>query len=598
MHQSNLPQSAGAHPMRRKSAWLAGLASLALTLPAAADWPAGGKDVDHAGSVAWGSPLLRFYDLPSGDLGLIAIGLVGMSYGFWAQRISVGGDIAPGWPGDGVAMPHAFTGDGWEYGTGLDDSACTWFAGPSYVTPTMTRKTGTGFIRPDALLVPAPLYVWPTSTPASEPGTGVVVRAQGGVYVVSNGSGSRIQRLTRSGGVAPGWPAGGVSLGLTAVTPADPIAAISDGAGGAIAFSAVFGPYIQRVDSTAVRHAGWPPLGLPLSSDPADANSDGWMHVTGSLIPSGTDHFIAAWPTPAGQSVKVLKLQRFSADGSVDPAWPAVGVLAVAADTLWGITVISDGLGGAHVLWYTGDNHQRGTHVLANGQFAAGLDATGVPLPAPGSKLRMLPSGYRPLVPYVVGDAAPNGGLVYAWADSTLVPKWTVRVRWLLSDYTANPSEPTEGRLIVPTLGPDEFVGDLCGVHSDGLGGAFVGWIHTTYDPPYHQTNKRIQMTRLLPSSLVGAPPPKPDAPALALSAPRPNPARDAVAFVISLPDDAPARIELLDVAGRVCRTQDVQGAGPRTVVFADLGSLAPGLYFARASSHAGARAMRVALSR
>jgi hypothetical protein len=89
------------------------------------------------------------------------------------------------------------------------------------------------------------------------------------------------------------------------------------------------------------------------------------------------------------------------------------------------------------------------------------------------------------------------------------------------------------------------------------------------------------------------------DAPhALALSAPRPNPARGSVALAVMLPDDAPARVELLDVAGRVQRTQTVAGAGAHSVAFRDLGTLAPGLYFARASHPHGVASTRVVITK
>jgi len=102
-------------------------------------------------------------------------------------------------------------------------------------------------------------------------------------------------------------------------------------------------------------------------------------------------------------------------------------------------------------------------------------------------------------------------------------------------------------------------------------------------------------MTRLLPSSLVGV---APHATAFSLSAPRPNPARGAVALDVTLPDDSPARVELLDVAGRVTRTQLVQGAGMHAVSFADLATLAPGLYFARAVTRGATSTTRVVVSR
>ena len=145
-----------------------------------------------------------------------------------------------------------------------------------------------------------------------------------------------------------------------------------------------------------------------------------------------------------------MKLQRFRLDGSLDPAWPPGGLTVVATDTIAGVTLIPDGQQGAHVLWYSlSTNTIRGTHVLANGQFAGSLGPQGVPLPSPGSQPHITRYGVAqgPLT-FVPADVAPNGGLVFAWNDDAVAPGNAIRVRWLLADYTADPSEPAAGRLL------------------------------------------------------------------------------------------------------------------------------------------------------
>jgi hypothetical protein len=106
--------------------------------------------------------------------------------------------------------------------------------------------------------------------------------------------------------------------------------------------------------------------------------------------------------------------------------------------------------------------------------------------------------------------------------------------------------------------------------------------------------NSRIE--KFGPASGVGVP--GESRTAFALDPVRPNPARGAVALDVTLPDDSPARVELLDVAGRVVRSRLVQGVGAHAVAFTDLASLTPGLYFARAAGHAGALSRRVVVSR
>lgn len=72
--------------------------------------------------------------------------------------------------------------------------------------------------------------------------------------------------------------------------------------------------------------------------------------------------------------------------------------------------------------------------------------------------------------------------------------------------------------------------------------------------------------------------------PGLALAAARPNPSRDGFTVAVTLPDDAPARIELLDVAGRRVLTRDLGGLGPgrRVVALPEARMLPSGLYLVR----------------
>jgi hypothetical protein len=328
-----------------------------------------------------------------------------------------------------------------------------------------------------------------------------------------------------------------------------------------------------------------------LSNAAEDMASDFYLPVH-PLIASGPGGFIAGWTTPYNSGFKRVKLQRFLLDGTLDPTWPAGALEAVAVDSISGVTLLPDGLGGVHVLWYSmTQNAFLGTHVLAGGQFAPGLGPHGVALPAPGSQPLLPRYMIYTRLAYVTADAAPDGGLVFAWNDDALAPTLSIRVRWLRSDYTANPSEPAEGRLILPS-GPGT---ELRGVHADGVGGAFVAW--EVFDPFVYERVGQIWMTRLLPSSLVGVPPVARGG-SFALSAPHPNPSRGVIAFDVTLPDDSPARVELLDVAGRVQRTQVVQGPGNHSVTFDGAGSLAPGLYFARATSRTGTRNVRVVVAR
>src|SRR5262245_35521805 len=137
--------------MRRSSIRLATIASLLFALPAAADWPAGGKRVAPAGYVVWGNRYAQLFDLPSGDLGLVAIGSTGNVTAYRAQRISRGGDIAPGWTTDGARLGETAP-SGLEYGTAIDDSACFWMGGMMDTNP--GNAVAAAVVRPDAVRLP------------------------------------------------------------------------------------------------------------------------------------------------------------------------------------------------------------------------------------------------------------------------------------------------------------------------------------------------------------------------------------------------------------------------------------------------------------
>ena len=562
------------------------VASLQFAAPALADWPAGGKRVVLTHDSFNGVRMVRCLDLPSGDVSVVSVGVGGNSFGYSGQRITPTGEIASGWPADGIIfgeVSKSFSPT--QNGFAVDDSGCVWHAAWGMVS----NRASAQFVNPGGGLLPGSFAAWATTTGPTSTGPVDVALAPGGAYVVWA---SRIQRLTRSGAIAAGWPGTGLSLGFspfeTAVMP--------DGAGGAVVLGILGTPTVQHMDANAVRHAGWPAGGLVLSNDPADALADFDPSRLDPLVPSGPDHFIAGWSTPYDSEVKSVRLQRFSLDGTIDPAWPAGGLLAVAPDTLTGVTFLPDGERGIHVLWYA---HGRawGKHVLADGGLPAGMTGDPVDL-AGGAPGFIIPNGSlgppSSPMPYVVAGPASGGRLLFAFQDASTLPVRSFRVRWLLRDYAPDPSEPVAGRLVVPDA--NDRVRAVAAVHADPVGGAYLAWESIGTDPIPFADIGEIWMTRILPSTLVGVSPQRHAA--LALSAPRPNPARGSISLDVTLPDDSPARVELLDVAGRVLRAQLVHGAGAHAIAFADLATLTPGLYFARVSHPLGSETSRVVVAR
>src|SRR5262249_16875316 len=148
------------------------------------------------------------------------------------------------------------------------------------------------------------------------------------------------------------------------------------------------------------------------------------------LIPSGPTHFIVAWTAPYDSPAKSIHLQRFSIDGTLDPAWGPAGQVAAPSDSITGLTLIPDGQPGLHLLWYA-LGRPGGTPVLVAGSGPSGM--TG-PVELSGSSAYFRQPTYTTVsppspdhlgglpLPYVVAGAASGGRLLFAYEDTQLWP--------------------------------------------------------------------------------------------------------------------------------------------------------------------------------
>ena len=537
------------------------LGALLLAAPAAADWPSQGRRIVGAGSETIGAWI---FDLPSGNLVVRTAGQSTMVRHINAESVTPAGEIAPGWPAYGFNFGNIGSQEPpLSIGFAVDPDGFTW------------EGAGTAGDLPATAYVVSPTGV--LAGISSAPPYGTYAPAPNGIYAFSS---NRLLRFTPTG-LAPGWPAGGVVVAANS----GGLPALPDGSGGVVTmnWSSSVGLRTQRVDSNGVKHAG-----TVLSTDVDDLQPNLIDPPLPALLSSDASHYFAVWSARTDSVDDRVKVQRVGYDGALAPGWPTRGLVAVAPHTIFHVTPLPDHAGGLYLVWCQDDGLPRATHVRPDGTFVPGTDANGVVLFPPGP-LREPQTGFDGgSLPYMVADVTPDGRLIFAWDD--VASGNGIRVQWLLPDLTADPTEPVEGRLIMPN--PEKT--SVRAVHAAPDGGAYVAW-NSTIQLPEYQTAGEIWMTRLLPSALVGV---APHATALALSAPRPNPTRGAVALDITLPDDSPAHVELLDVAGRVVRTQPLQGAGLHAVAFGDLATLAPGLYFARAVTRGATSTTRVVVSR
>ena len=149
--------------MRHAPLAIASLALLATVLPAAADWPAGGKQVTLALDSVNGTNTVRILDRPSGDISVISVGVGGLSFGYSVQTLTPLGDIGAGWPVNGLALGEVGTTySPSQNGFALDDSGCVWHSAFG-MTP---NRPSAQLARPEAIVLPSANGGWSANTTA------------------------------------------------------------------------------------------------------------------------------------------------------------------------------------------------------------------------------------------------------------------------------------------------------------------------------------------------------------------------------------------------------------------------------------------------
>jgi hypothetical protein len=151
-------------------------------------------------------------------------------------------------------------------------------------------------------------------------------------------------RITGAGTLATGWSASGVLVcGLAADQTAPAVA--SDGAAGAFlawvdarAGSDRTHIYAQRLDGSGA--AQWPANGILVDGSSRGASDP-------ALCPDGFGGMFALWSEPTGGGTAYA--QRMSSVGT--PQWMTGGVNAGGTDSIAGIMIVPDGMGGVLAAW-------------------------------------------------------------------------------------------------------------------------------------------------------------------------------------------------------------------------------------------------------
>jgi hypothetical protein len=198
------------------------------------------------------------------------------------------------------------------------------------------------------------------------------------------------------------WIQNGVPL-VTSAAPSYPNAIVADGAGGAIVFvtdsrNGTDDLFAQRVDGFGVPQ--WTANGVIVSVAAFDQGS-------ATACPDGSGGAIVAW-ADARSGVHDIYVQRINAAGTA--LWTANGVaLCTATDTQVAPYLVSDGAGGAVVVWQdlrsgTGwDLYARRINSAGTPQWAANGVAVCVVAPSNQTSARLVEDG--------------SGGVIITWGD-------------------------------------------------------------------------------------------------------------------------------------------------------------------------------------
>jgi hypothetical protein len=491
-----------------------------------------------------------------------------------AVRVHPGGDVYNGW--DAPGLPSATV-------VGAPDGSGGFFrAWSGAAFGTQDLNVFAHHVLPEGGLDPA----WPqggvpvAATAAAEIDPAITPDGAGGAFACwVDGNGTRLaaKRLLADGTLAPGWDAGGLTLcdpSGGAIHSSAPAAA-SDRVGGALVAWQSNTTRVQRVTAGGAVAPGWSAAGLELSNAAA-----GSPNKFLGIFDSGVDHAIVAW-FDNSSGTRGVYLQRFRLDGTLDPSWPAQGLRVAASSVTIGTPVaITDPNGGVAIAWQQAAE-VRGTRVRSDGTVDPSWPAFGRNLLDEAAELS---DGAIALAP------GPDGGLVVCFDDHRRPGVSLVRARWLMADGSNRPDQPDSGRVVSPDT---QLSATARAAIADGSGGIYVVWV----DFNLAQAANQLKLTWVPFSNATGV---ERDigVTALQLSAPWPNPATRSLSVGFALAGDFPARLELLDLAGRRIEGRTFSGAGERSFTFERIDRLPAGIYFIRLTQGSIARSRRVAIVR
>lgn len=518
------------------------------------------------------------------------------AYELYAKRISSAGVIAPGWPAGGLRVSGVKT--SWPVLTCSDGAGGIYIGWQTpYVSPYgdeggvwIQRITVNGEVAPG----------WPldgivgADPPYGQYPRALIADGSGGVFLLwdaDSGGHSHAIRFTSEGAVSPGWPNDGIDFsqeysfgGTGAVLPE----------GGLIAFWAptggVYPPDVlkaTRISPEGLVAPGWPSTGVTISTRGANeplactATSDGGATVAWARFEPGE---------------VALYAQKVAADGTIPPGWDPDGVFILSSPAYsQEIAIVSDESGGAYICWEGGQSAPYGStgvsaqHLLASGVPAPGWPTSGLPLSSPQS------SGHSPAI-----AVASPGGAIVAWSGYDFgLAKSSIRAQRLSpsgpesfsiglveSDGRSDrvrlrwrPRPRAESPLMVQRRMEAEGWQDLTVLQPDASGDYFLEDRAVTPGVTYdYRLSVSVEGTvRTFGDASVTVPRLQ-----LAIRAATVQRSASGPSVAIEIPTGAAARVSLIDLHGRTVSAVDAGSNGPgvHPIQLPGAARLAAGVYF------------------
>jgi len=246
----------------------------------------------------------------------------------------------------------------------------------------------------------------------------VATDGAGGVFVAWEDNRSQryddtdiyVQHITPQGDVDAGWPENGFGVSTASSRQFRP-SMVPDGTGGAIlmwgdtrTYGYLIEIYAQRITRTGQIADGWIANGVPF----VPASSSPYLL---DVVPDGAGGALFAWRGARNNGTTDLYVLRIAGDGNLAPGWKAPGpAMFTATNQAYFGDLLPDGVGGAFVVTVVypnvGDSNLLAYHVTADGRLDPDWPAEGFPV-CMARNLQLRPT--------LTSDG--DGGFFVAWDD-------------------------------------------------------------------------------------------------------------------------------------------------------------------------------------